>query len=152
MILSFASLSISIKILFKYEIKIFPFDGSSSYKHIIHNVWNFWCNFDERQFFFVPIFFVICWSRVWWLGGAKIFLFIFVWVQEQFVHDIRHGFMPKFWLTLNRKKNLETALTHASAGMIDGQNGNDASFKLRWRALFNICYLLIKQLPSCQGN
>lgn len=44
-------LSISIKTHSISEKYIFIWWKDSN-KHIIHNVWNFWCNFDEWQFFF----------------------------------------------------------------------------------------------------
>lgn len=42
---------------------------SYSKQHIIHNVWNFWCNFDEWQFFRLKIYsnsFLTCvWVCLW---------------------------------------------------------------------------------------
>lgn len=57
---------------------------------------------------------------------------------EQFVYGIRHGFMPKFWLSCNRKTSRQLfsifSLAHLAWLMVI--NVTDAILKLRWRAFF----------------
>lgn len=105
--------------------KIFPFDGkmlqpTNNTSFTMYGIFDAILMNDNFSSPLYAVFFTRCWLL--WVYKYSCLRGTCA-GPEQFVYDIRHGFMPKFWLHFHNHKNPETdffSLLVSPTAMIDG--------------------------------